>query len=147
MAFEFKSRFADQLFFPTIHIHDGEVHETEHFDHMLYLQNPAWDKLVGSYAGPSRADPATGFVRSKAVASQYCRMQQSEGLLAPDALLHRRKVNGNLKNMDYVFDLNKHRPTQSFWQPGNTLFGTATLGIVSGLSWLIERRMQLSKRT
>ena len=28
MAFEFKTRFEDKIFFPTVHIHDGEVHDS-----------------------------------------------------------------------------------------------------------------------
>ena len=38
MAFSFPTRMPDAVFFPTVHIHDGEVHESEEFDHTLYLQ-------------------------------------------------------------------------------------------------------------
>lgn len=38
MAFSFPSARAGHLFFPTMHIHDGEVHEKEDFDHTLYCQ-------------------------------------------------------------------------------------------------------------
>lgn len=38
MAFEFPTTLASQLFFPTIHIHDGKVHEKAQFDHLLYCQ-------------------------------------------------------------------------------------------------------------
>ncbi len=38
MAFEFPRRDPSQLFFPTVHVHDGKVHETAHFDHSLYCQ-------------------------------------------------------------------------------------------------------------
>lgn len=38
MAFSFPSRYADQLFFPTMHIHDGQIHEQAYFDHTLYFQ-------------------------------------------------------------------------------------------------------------
>ncbi|MCA9590479.1 MAG: hypothetical protein KC657_34485 [Myxococcales bacterium] len=37
MAFEFPRRDA-RLFFPTVHVHDGEVHATAEFDHTLYAQ-------------------------------------------------------------------------------------------------------------
>jgi hypothetical protein len=39
MAFSFPSRFPNGIFFPTVHIHDGEVHPTEMFDHALYIQS------------------------------------------------------------------------------------------------------------
>ena len=38
MAFEFPTTYASQLFFPTIHVHDGKVHEKAEFDHVLYCQ-------------------------------------------------------------------------------------------------------------
>ena len=41
MAFEFSTRLPDQLFFPTVHVHDGEVNEIEHFDHVLFFQGQA----------------------------------------------------------------------------------------------------------
>jgi hypothetical protein len=38
MAFEFVTRQPDTLFFPTLHVHDGLVHESAKFDHYLYYQ-------------------------------------------------------------------------------------------------------------
>jgi hypothetical protein len=38
MAFSFATRWPNATFFPTVHIHDGKVHEEEHFDHSLYTQ-------------------------------------------------------------------------------------------------------------
>jgi hypothetical protein len=38
MAFEFPRRDASALFFPTVHVHDGEAHVTARFDHTLYAQ-------------------------------------------------------------------------------------------------------------
>lgn len=40
MAFAFPSASDNILFFPTVHIHDGEVHAREEFDHDLYAQFP-----------------------------------------------------------------------------------------------------------
>lgn len=40
MAFEFPTRAPDQVFFPTVHVHDGQVHEYATFDHWLFLQLP-----------------------------------------------------------------------------------------------------------
>jgi hypothetical protein len=44
MAFRFPSAMPNRIFFPTVHIHDGEVHEEEEFDHALYAQ--AWTNAV-----------------------------------------------------------------------------------------------------
>jgi hypothetical protein len=41
MAFSFVSAKPDQLFFPTVHVHDGEMHPEEEFDHILYCQADA----------------------------------------------------------------------------------------------------------
>jgi hypothetical protein len=41
MAFWFPTREAEALFFPTVHVHDGQVHGETEFDHTLYLQLPA----------------------------------------------------------------------------------------------------------
>lgn len=38
MVFDFPRRDPKKVFFPTVHIHDGEVHDKAHFDHLLYLQ-------------------------------------------------------------------------------------------------------------
>ena len=38
MALWFETRSADQLFFPTVHVHDGSVHAEAAFDHALYWE-------------------------------------------------------------------------------------------------------------
>ncbi|MHC5019995.1 MAG: hypothetical protein ACYTGX_07775 [Planctomycetota bacterium] len=38
MAFRFPTRLPEQLFFPTVHVHDGSVHLTAEYDHVLYGQ-------------------------------------------------------------------------------------------------------------
>jgi hypothetical protein len=44
MAFEFPRADATKVFFPTVHIHDGQVHEQADFDHALYCQKREADK-------------------------------------------------------------------------------------------------------
>ena len=38
MAFRFPTRLDDAIYFPTLHIHDGELPQNAVFDHMLYCQ-------------------------------------------------------------------------------------------------------------
>jgi hypothetical protein len=38
MAFEFSTRLSDQVFIPTVHVHDGQVHPHAWFDHIVYVQ-------------------------------------------------------------------------------------------------------------
>ena len=39
MALRFRTRYQRQLFFPTVHVHDGTVPEVETFDHRLFCQS------------------------------------------------------------------------------------------------------------
>jgi hypothetical protein len=63
MAFAFERRDRDRLFFPTVHVHDGAVHEAAVFDHELYCQTPtalngewaASDRAISFYVNPHRA--------------------------------------------------------------------------------------------
>lgn len=99
MAFRFKTR-SNNLFFPTVHIHDGEVHTEEDFDHVLFMQHAGFDSVVGKYQGPWEVDFATGVVRSKDIAGKYCNIEKAKGLIAPDLLLHRTRLEGRLPNQD-----------------------------------------------
>lgn len=38
MAFRFKTTKPDYVYFPTVHIHDGQLHDTGHFDHVFFTQ-------------------------------------------------------------------------------------------------------------
>ena len=38
MAFEFSTRDPERLFFPLLHVHDGQLHREAEFDHALYVQ-------------------------------------------------------------------------------------------------------------
>lgn len=84
MAFVFPSRRPDAVFFPTVHIHDGEVHATAEHDHMLYAQGvrrPAgWAESAGSVAGTVP-------------------LHQTADLVA-DAVAFRQKLRGTHPNTD-----------------------------------------------
>lgn len=86
MAFEFPRRAPAALFFPTVHIHDGEVHETAMFDHRLYCQ-------LG-------AAPAKGWESSNGPASKWVRTKRAEGLVDPSAAIYRRTLLGVYDNRD-----------------------------------------------
>ncbi len=150
IAFEFATRWTDRIFFPTVHIHDGEVHEREDFDHMLYVQHAEWDRLVGAYRGPRSPDPATGYVRSKKKAKDVCNIAASQGLLAPELLLHRWEIRGNFLNRDYL--TNVAEPTVRAAGKGRSNQGAEwllklapwTIGL-GGLAWFIGRRAAVAR--
>ncbi len=54
MAFEFSTRDAERLFFPLLHIHDGELHEEASFDHVMYAQGLRTHRLFEHRSKPLR---------------------------------------------------------------------------------------------
>ncbi|MGC6427523.1 MAG: hypothetical protein ACON5H_11085 [Akkermansiaceae bacterium] len=94
MAFSFPSRLAEnaQLYFPTVHIHDGQVHEKEDFDHVLYGQT--WPK-----AGLSSRK---GWEESAKLAGGFTEVEKSKGLIWDKGHVYRKKMRGKHKNEDVI---------------------------------------------
>lgn len=146
MAFEFQTRFANTVFFPTVHIHDGDVHPEEKFDHQLWLQHAEFDSVVSSYNGPFGRDAATGWVRSKESAASFANIDRSVGMVEPSLLVHRVVLKGTLANEDQLipFTGDPRVPTWNFrlltrYSPA--VFAGAAVG------WFLHRRHRLRKRT
>ena len=143
MAFEFESN-ADSIFFPTMHIHDGEVHETEGFDHVLYMQHAGLDSKVNGYVNSDVADRATGYVRSKKIANEFCNISSAQGMVEPQLLVHRHIIRGNQPNRDVeisvIGDALKpsfnHRPYLRYlpW-----------IVAVSAVAWFFRRRNRIKR--
>ncbi len=140
MAFEFKTRFADKIFFPTIHIHDGEVHASEKFDHTLYLQHQRFDESSGEYH--NKADGLTGYVRSKWTAGEFMPSELPNGIVDPALLVHRRKMRGVLANRDVVAEPLKLKSRSSGFLPMLPFIGTGVAAL-AGLGWFFKRRNQV----
>lgn len=79
MAFRFRTRAPERLFFPTVHVHDGEVHPRAHFDHALFFQGGALESAERAFLKPSR---------------------DVEGLVDVGAPMLRRTLHGSLPNED-----------------------------------------------
>jgi hypothetical protein len=149
MAFEFETRTPEILFFPTVHIHDGEVHEQEKFDHMLYLQHSAFDKASRAYLGPHESQKLTGFVRSNLNAEMFCNVVEAKGILDAKWLVHRVKKKGMLNNVDFVKDVSskatrKWRSTSRASWP--SYLGFCGVSSVASVAWIIRRRMELAEK-
>ncbi|MBW2460810.1 MAG: hypothetical protein JRH11_04130 [Deltaproteobacteria bacterium] len=91
MAFEFPRRDPEALFFPTVHIHDGEVHDKAAFDHTLYGQPDT---------EPEPAAGATPWEKSAGPLGQYVNAERSQGLIDPDAFCYRQVLTGMRDNRD-----------------------------------------------
>lgn len=89
MALTFSTREPDRIFFPTVHVHDGQFHARAKFDHKLYYQHPRCTLPGQEFADDYAAD----FV-SKLRAASY------EGLTAAGQPVVRRVLHGSLLNRD-----------------------------------------------
>lgn len=145
MAFEFESAATDSLYFPTKHIHDGEVHDAEEFDHVLYLQHAGFDSRVYGYKDHDLPDQATGLIRSKYVAKDFCDMAKAGEIVHPDLLVHRQLISGLAPNNDTRIATLGHPTRRSlnlrYWLP----FAPWILG-AGVIAWFLGRRARLRKR-
>jgi len=88
MAFEFPRRDPSVLFFPTVHVHDGEVHDTAHFDHSLYLQPP------------EGTPDMKGWWESMDVARTFMDVTRSKNVVDGAQKIRSHGLHGKLKNQD-----------------------------------------------
>ncbi len=144
MAFEFETRNSDQIFFPTVHIHDGQVHEKEHFEHELYCQHAAYDQAADTKY-TSAPDRATKLVRSKGQAADFVDVAKAQGLVASGLWVHRRSMIGNFANTDVILrgDVPARAGAMKLFNPGVLLPIAALLP----LYWFIQRRNKLMRST
>jgi hypothetical protein len=91
MAFEFPRANPARLFFPTLHIHDGKVHETADFDHALFAQNREGERLE-----------IQDWQESPEPASLFVKTAKAQGLVDGERHLYLREILGNRKNEDVV---------------------------------------------
>ena len=137
----------NQIFFPTIHIHDGEVHDEEEFDHTLYLQSAAFDAASGDYQDRDVVNPATGFARSKGKAADFCEVDKCKDLLVADQLVHRKVMKGTLANTDIVTDLTPKMIEKAKGVSQNTIPAAVASGAIgiAGLGWFFNRRNKVQE--
>ena len=88
MAFEFPRAEKRVLFFPTVHIHDGKVHEKAHFDHSLFCQ-------VGDV-------PPMDWEESPGLANSFVKVKESQGIVDGNAHVYRKLMKGNYANKDVL---------------------------------------------
>lgn len=92
MAFSFPKMPGAWLFFPTVHVHDGQVHRMAVFDHSLYCQLPA---------GSSSLDTA-GWHESDVPAAEFMQVSKARGLVDGAQACYRKVMQGTLPNTDVV---------------------------------------------
>ena len=97
MALTFPTREPGRLFFPTVHLHDGQLHERAEFDHKLYYQHPRCTE-PGQELGPDTSSMSSLDRVSGGRAASY------EGLAAAGQPVVRRMLWGSLLNRDTWID-------------------------------------------
>lgn len=107
------TRSPDKLFFPTIHIHDGQVHDAADFDHYLYYQDD----------GFSNAPAFTKAVRLEKIASEFMDARKTMGMTQPvyNALQQRRFPDIPAAGSLGLFYSGLELLPESFGQPGKSL--------------------------
>lgn len=88
LAFEFPRRNPQELFFPTVHIHDGKVQAKAEFDHALYCQTAFqrkrdWEDSLG-------------------LAVSFMKTEKTLGLIDATQPVQRRRIRGMHTNEDVV---------------------------------------------
>jgi len=89
MAFEFPRADASKVFFPTVHIHDGTVHEQADFDHALYCQKREADKTS-----------LPEWRESEFPAGRFVKVGKTQGIVDPKLHCYLWKVRGTRQNED-----------------------------------------------
>jgi hypothetical protein len=87
MAFAFPTAQPKRNFFPTVHIHDGQVHDSASFDHSLFCQ------FENPMAG-------VGWEESAQLASQFVNVSRTQGVVLGNRHLYRKMLHGRLANED-----------------------------------------------
>lgn len=90
MAFRFPRRDPSRLFLPTVHVHDGAVHEVATFDHELYVQQSP---------PPASVEAPTWLAQEKTV-SEVIDVPRTAGLLVADEAVWKATLRGRLPNRD-----------------------------------------------
>ena len=146
MAFEYDVA-TESTFFPTVHIHDGEVHQMEEFDHELFVQHANLDSTTSpSYRDWNVVDEVTGFIRSESQADQYCDIDKSQGILRNDLLIHRQRMRGTLENQDVVYSFRGSPTIPTFNIRKYTPYWPWAV-VAAGTAWFFNRRNKIKKLT
>jgi hypothetical protein len=99
MAFTFPRRSPELLYFPTVHVHDREVHPDAVFDHTLYCQPDA-----------ATDDYLEGWEPSGQVASEFIDVARAEGIVDPNQCCWRVPLEGRRQNKDTLVGRGGARP-------------------------------------
>lgn len=143
MAFEFEMA-SPSVFFPTVHIHDGKIHDEEEFDHVLYLQHAGFDSRVYGYRNSDAPDKSTGLIRSKFAASEFCDLDRAAGVVDGNLLVHRQIIRGQHPNKDTIIPTYGD-PTKPTLNLRSLYVYSPWLWIGLAATWFFARRARIKR--
>jgi len=109
MALSFPTRNAQSIFMPTVHIHDGEVHDTARFDHTLYFQARERPKGFSTVVNQPRLTLI--WTERQRELREYFWVDRCEGLVDPEAkFFFRLRFAGEFENCDTWIGEGAHVP-------------------------------------
>ena len=111
IAFEFPTRWPDKLFYPTLHVHDGQAHPEEHFDHALYSQG------MGAHGGRSEGRTSDGVA-----------LERARGIVL-DEPLWRIQLRGPYENKDIILERKSELAAILLGVGGAALLAAGAVGI------------------
>jgi hypothetical protein len=91
MAFSFPRANPRELFFPTVHIHDGKLHDIADFDHNLYCQR-----------APAERARLTDWEESPQLARAFMKVDKTRGLVDGTQHCHQKRIAGTKPNKDTI---------------------------------------------
>ena len=92
IAYRYPADRLQELFFPTVHVHDGGYADPRAgFDHELYAQ--------GNWSTPR---PGMPWEVGRELPGRVVDMKRSRGIVAPDVALRRERLRGKYSNADIV---------------------------------------------
>lgn len=110
IAFEFKSSNREKTFFPTIHVHNGTMPETEEFDHTLYAQTyhdrigmESWNIQNTEIAKENTKEWYEWSGPVSLYDADQNLVDKSLGLIDKDYVFWKRNIKGDQENKDIWF--------------------------------------------
>lgn len=91
MAFRFPTRLGDAIYFPTLHIHNGDLPETARFDPSLYCQTDLIEESTMS-----------NWMRSPDVAEEFMDVSNAAGIIDGNSKCWCMRLRGKLTNTDVI---------------------------------------------
>lgn len=91
MAFSFPRTNPRELFFPTVHIHDGKLHDKADFDHTLFSQRSTAERFS-----------LTEWEESPRLALAFMSVEWSKGIIDGPAHCYKKRILGRRENRDVI---------------------------------------------